>query len=66
MFTCSGPHEGFKHPDVCWKDSIAGSKKSRKFMEYFDSNFLTEVIEEPTIEGVLLDWTLIRKFWTLM
>ncbi|KAK4818193.1 hypothetical protein QYF61_008577 [Mycteria americana] len=54
----------FNHPDICWKDNIAGYKQSRKFMEYSDNNFLMEMIEEPTRKGALLDQTLIRKNWT--
>ncbi|KAK4806898.1 hypothetical protein QYF61_012619 [Mycteria americana] len=44
----------FKHPDICWRNNTAGHKKSRRFLEGIDNNFLTQVIEEPMRRGALL------------
>ncbi|GAB0185603.1 hypothetical protein GRJ2_001025600 [Grus japonensis] len=30
----------FNHPDICWRDSAAGHKQSRKFLKCVDDNFL--------------------------
>lgn len=35
---------GFSHPDICWRDSPAGCKQSRSFLEFIDDNFLLQVI----------------------
>lgn len=35
----------FNHPGICWRDSTAGNKQSRRFLESFDSNFLIQVIK---------------------
>ncbi|PKU33628.1 dtw domain-containing protein 2 [Limosa lapponica baueri] len=45
----------FNHPDICWKDNTAGHKKSRKFLEYVDDNFLLQMVEKPTKKGAVLD-----------
>ncbi|PKU30159.1 rna-directed dna polymerase from mobile element jockey-like [Limosa lapponica baueri] len=45
----------FNHPDICWEGYTAGHVQSRKFLQYIDDNFLTQVVEEPTRRGVLLD-----------
>lgn len=36
-------------------------KKCRRFLEYFDGNFLTQVVEEPMSGGALLDLILTKK-----
>ncbi|GAB0203631.1 hypothetical protein GRJ2_002828700 [Grus japonensis] len=51
----------FNHPDICWRDNIAGHKQSRKFLEYVDDNFLFQVIEEPMRRGAMLDLVLTNK-----
>ncbi|GAB0204721.1 hypothetical protein GRJ2_002937700 [Grus japonensis] len=51
----------FSHPDICWRDSTAGHKQSRRFLEYVDDNFLLQVIEEPTRRGAMLDLVLTNK-----
>ncbi|GAB0188870.1 hypothetical protein GRJ2_001352300 [Grus japonensis] len=51
----------FNHPDICWRDNAAELKQSRKFLEYVDSNFLLQVIEEPTRRGAMLDLILTNK-----
>ncbi|GAB0188331.1 hypothetical protein GRJ2_001298400 [Grus japonensis] len=51
----------FNHPDICWRDSTAGHKQSRKFLECIRDNFLLQVIEEPTRRGAMLDLVLTNK-----
>lgn len=34
---------------------MTGHKPSQRFLEYVNDNFLTQVIEEPTRKGVMLD-----------
>ena len=51
----------FNHPDICWRDSIAGHRKSRKFLECIDDKFLLQVIEEQTKRGTMLDLVLTNK-----
>ncbi|GAB0179366.1 hypothetical protein GRJ2_000401900 [Grus japonensis] len=45
----------FNHLDVCWRDTTAGHKQSRRFLESIDDSFLLQVIEEPTRRGAMLD-----------
>ncbi|GAB0182838.1 hypothetical protein GRJ2_000749100 [Grus japonensis] len=51
----------FKHPDICWKNNMARHTQSRRFLQSTDDNFLTQVVEEPTWRGVLLDLVLTNK-----
>ncbi|KAM9591475.1 uncharacterized protein ACIBXB_006271 [Morphnus guianensis] len=45
----------FNFPDICWKYNTAVSKQSRRFLEYVEDNFLTQLVGEPTRGGALLD-----------
>ncbi|PKU28782.1 glycerol kinase [Limosa lapponica baueri] len=38
---------GFNHHSICWKDNTEGHKKSRKFLECVNDNFLLQMVEEP-------------------
>ncbi|KAJ7415949.1 hypothetical protein BTVI_36879 [Pitangus sulphuratus] len=40
----------FNYPDICWR-----SKQSKRFLESTDVNFLPQVVEVPTRNGVLLN-----------
>ncbi|KAM9591189.1 uncharacterized protein ACIBXB_006085 isoform 1-T2 [Morphnus guianensis] len=51
----------FKHPNICWRDNMAGHKQSRRFLECVDDNFLLQVIEEPMRRGAMLDLVLTNK-----
>ncbi|GAB0180659.1 hypothetical protein GRJ2_000531200 [Grus japonensis] len=51
----------FNHPDICSRDNTAGHKKSRRFLECIDGNFLLQVIEGPMRRGVVLDLVLSDK-----
>ncbi|GAB0204057.1 hypothetical protein GRJ2_002871300 [Grus japonensis] len=51
----------FNHPDICWKVNTSRHKQSRKFLQSINDNFLTQVVEEPTRRGVLLDLVLTNK-----
>ena len=51
----------FNHPDICWKSNTARQTESRRFLQSIDDNFLTQVVEEPTRRGVLLDLVLTNK-----
>jgi len=51
----------FNHPDICWRDNTAGHRKSRRFLERIDDNFLTQGIEKPMRRRALLDLLLTNK-----
>ncbi|PKU32013.1 pre-mrna-processing factor 17 [Limosa lapponica baueri] len=51
----------FNHPDICWKGYTARHVQSRRFLQCIDDNFSTQVVEEPTRRGVLLDLVLTNK-----
>ncbi|KAJ7405602.1 hypothetical protein WISP_138627 [Willisornis vidua] len=51
----------FNFPDVCWKYNTAEKKQSRRFLEYVEDNFLTQLINEPTRGGALLDLLFVNK-----
>ncbi|GAB0204618.1 mitochondrial enolase superfamily member 1 [Grus japonensis] len=53
--------EDFNHPDICWNDNTARHAQSRRFLQSTDDNFLTQVVEEPTGTGVLLDFVLMNR-----
>lgn len=44
----------FNLPDAFWKHNKAKRKQSRKFLECLEDNFLTQLVNEPAREGVLL------------
>ena len=48
----------FNHPDICWGDSTAQNKWSRRLLQNIADNFLTQEVGEPTRRGVLLDLVL--------
>ncbi|PKU32103.1 dtw domain-containing protein 2 [Limosa lapponica baueri] len=51
----------FNHPDICWKDNTAGHKKSMKFLECVDDNFLLQMVEEPMRRKAMLDLVITNK-----
>ncbi|PKU49356.1 dtw domain-containing protein 2 [Limosa lapponica baueri] len=51
----------FSHPNIYWKDNTAEHKKSRKFLECVDDNFLLQRIEEPMRRRAMLDLVLNSK-----
>jgi len=61
MFLSPDSHWDFEHPEVCWEGSTAGHKQSRRFLEHFYNNFLTQVITELMRGDALLDLTLTNK-----
>ncbi|GAB0206196.1 hypothetical protein GRJ2_003085200 [Grus japonensis] len=50
----------FNHP-ICWKGNTTKYAQSRRFLQSIDDNFLTQVVEEPTQRGVLLDLVLTKE-----
>ncbi|KAM6381950.1 uncharacterized protein FN964_003655 [Alca torda] len=48
----------FNHPDICWEDHTARHGQSRRLLQCIDDNFLTQVVQEPTRRGALLDLVL--------
>lgn len=34
----------FNYSDICWRDSTAGNKQSKSFLDHIDDNFLIEVL----------------------
>lgn len=53
--------EVFSCSDICWRDSTAGHKQSRRVLENIDDNFLIQVIEGSTRRDYLLDLVLSNK-----
>jgi len=51
----------FNHSDICWEDNTARCTQTRSFLQSIDDNFLTQVVEEPTRRGVLLDLVLANR-----
>ncbi|PKU38980.1 inositol -trisphosphate receptor-interacting 1 [Limosa lapponica baueri] len=51
----------FKHPNICWRDNTTGHKKSRKFLESVDHNFILQMVEPPMRRGAMLDLVLTSK-----
>ncbi|PKU28198.1 glycerol kinase [Limosa lapponica baueri] len=47
--------------DICWKDNKARHKKSRKFLECVNDNFILQMAEEPMMRGAMLDIVLTNK-----
>ena len=45
----------FNHPDICWKSSMASCRQSRRLLECFEDNFLSQVIDSPTRGDAILD-----------
>ena len=45
----------FNFPDVCWKYNAAQRKQSRRLLEWVEDSFLTQLVQEPTRGGALLD-----------
>jgi len=45
----------FNHPDICWKSSTVSCRQSRRFLEYTEDNFFSQVLT-PLPEGM--------KYWT--
>jgi len=41
--------------DICWKYNTAERKKSRRFLEHVEDNFLMQLVSEPTRGGASLD-----------
>lgn len=56
MLSSPGPHGGFSATLISAGGTTRpGQKPSQRFLEYVNDNFLTQVIEEPTRKGVMLD-----------
>ena len=45
----------FNHPSIFCKSSTARYRQSRRFLEYIEDNFLSQVIDSPTRRYVILD-----------
>lgn len=48
-------------PNICWKDSTAGYKESRRFLKCIGANFLTQVFEKLMRQGGLLGHIVTNK-----
>ncbi|KAJ7411586.1 parathyroid hormone [Pitangus sulphuratus] len=51
----------FNHPNICWRDNMAGHEQSWRFLEYVNDNFLIQVTEEPTRRSAMLDLVLTKR-----
>ncbi|KAJ7402270.1 rna-directed dna polymerase from mobile element jockey-like [Pitangus sulphuratus] len=51
----------FNYPDICWRNNTAKHKQSRRFMESIDDDLLSQVVEDHTRNGVLLDLMLTNR-----
>ena len=49
------------HPGICWVSSTAKHVQTRQFLQCIEDNFLMQVVEEPTRQGVLLDLVLSNR-----
>ena len=45
----------FNFPDIFWKYNIAQRKQTKKFLECVEDSLLTQLVQEPTRGGALLD-----------
>lgn len=48
--------EDFDSPDICWRNNTTKNKQSRRILESTDGSVLTQVAEDPTRNGVLLNF----------
>ena len=46
---------GFNHLAIRWENSVAGHDHHKRFLEWFEGNFMVEVMNEPTRGDALLD-----------
>lgn len=46
----------FNYCDICWISNTTKHKQFRRFLESTDGNILTQVVEDPTRNGVLLNF----------
>lgn len=44
---------GFNHPGICWRDSTAWNRQSRRFLECVDEDFLLHMIAPLLVCSVL-------------
>jgi len=51
----------FNHPDTCWASNMARYMQSRQFLQSTEDNFLMQVLEELTRQGMLLDLVLTNR-----
>lgn len=51
----------FNHPDIRFEGWSTGHKHYRRFLDWIDDNFLTQVINKPTRGRALLDLFLAKK-----
>jgi len=50
----------FNHPNICWRNNRVGHKKSRRFLDCVDDNFLLQMTEKSTRRGAMLDLVLTK------
>ena len=50
----------FNHPIICWKNSTASCRQSRRLLECIEDNFLSQVIDIPTRGNAILDLLVIN------
>lgn len=50
----------FDYPDIYRRSSTEKNKQSRRFQESTDDNFLTQVVENLTRNGMVSDFTLTK------
>lgn len=51
-------NNNFNYPDICWTSSVAKHKQSKRILQGIGGSFLTQVLKDPTRNGVLLNLTL--------
>ena len=51
----------FNHPDICCDSGMVGGRKSRRFLESVEDNFLVQVIDGLTQGEALLDLMLTNE-----
>ncbi|PKU42731.1 adaptin ear-binding coat-associated protein 1 [Limosa lapponica baueri] len=48
-------------PDISWEYNMAEREQSRRFLEWVEDNFFTQMVSEPTRESALLDLLLVNR-----
>ncbi|KAJ7407017.1 hypothetical protein WISP_129178 [Willisornis vidua] len=51
----------FSYPDICWRKNKTKHKRSLRFMESTDDDFLSQIVEDRMKNGVLLNLMLSNR-----
>jgi len=51
----------FRHTDICQKSNTAGHQQLKRFLECTEGNFLSQLVQESTRKGVMIDLVLTNE-----